>query len=76
MSDGPEPEAAAPDTFVDDELQENVVPATLLLKDKAALSPEQIVKDDGVDSTLGIGSTVNVAEIGLPEQPAATGVIV
>lgn len=38
-------------------------------------SPEQIVCDDGVAITSGLGSTTTVAVIGVPGQPSAIGAI-
>lgn len=69
-----EPEAEAPEAFTDEELQLNVVPDTLPLKDKEAISPEQIAIDDGVDNTSGNGFTVTTGKIALPVHPDATGV--
>lgn len=42
----------------------------------AIVPPEQIVCDNGVAVTVGVGFTSTVAVIGVPEHPPATGVIV
>ena len=38
--------------------------------------PEQLVWDDGVATAFGIGLTIIVAVMGIPEQPLAVGVMV
>ena len=40
------------------------------------VAPEQIVWDDGVATTFGLGFTSTVAVISVPVQPLAAGVMV
>jgi hypothetical protein len=74
----PLPELAIPVTFTVLLLvQLNTVPLTLPLSTIVVMAvPEQIVCDDGVATAFGIGFTITVAVIGVPEQPLAVGVIV
>ncbi len=53
-----------------------VLPATLLVKATDVALLEQIVCDEGVAVAEGIGFTVTVAVIAVPEQPPTVGVIV
>ena len=73
--DVPEPAVAplAPDWLT---VQLKVVPVTVPLKAIDVALPEQIVWVVGVAVTVGIGFTVTVTVIGVPEQPFAVGVIV
>lgn len=68
--------ADAPDTPVCVTVHEKVAPVTFPLSVIAVVLPEQIVCVDGVAVTTGIGFTVTVTVIGVPEQPFASGVIV
>ena len=53
-----------------------MVPVTVLVKAIDGAVPEQTVCEDGVAVTTGVGFTVMVTVIGVPEQPPAVGVIV
>ena len=68
--------ADAPDTPDCTTVHEKVVPLTLLLKAIDDAVPEQIVWDEGVATTLGVGLTVTTTVIGVPLHPLAVGVIV
>ena len=65
---------AEPEVTAD--IQEKVLPATVLVKAIELAVPEQIVELEGVAVTTGIGLTVTTTVIGLPTQPAAVGVMV
>lgn len=67
--------AEAPDAPLCVTVQENVVPATLLLNVTDVAVPEQIVWVAGVAVTTGIGFTVMVTVTGVPVHPLADGVI-
>ena len=68
--------ADAPDTPDCTTVHEKVVPLTLLLKAIDDAVPEQIVCDEGVATTLGVGLTVTTTVIGVPLHPLAVGVMV
>lgn len=53
-----------------------MVPATLLVKEKEVVPPEQSACELGVAVIVGAGLTVTVTTIGFPEQPASVGVMV
>ena len=58
-------------------VQLNVVPLTLPLSIMVVIVPaEQMVCEDGVATTFGVGLTNTVAVIGVPGQPLAVGVMV
>lgn len=71
----PEPATAplAPDWLT---VQLNTVLATVPVNAMDVAVPEQMVCDVGVAVTFGVGFTVMVTVIGVPEQPPAVGVIV
>ena len=69
----PDP-GTAPVTPVCATVHENVVPATLLVKEIPVVLPEQIVCTGGIAFTIGFGSTVTVISTGLPEQPVNVSV--
>jgi len=66
----------APDTSDCTTVQAKVVPETLLVKAIDGDEPEQIVFDDGLGSTFGIGYTVIRTVLVVPAHPAAVGVTV
>jgi hypothetical protein len=71
------PEAAvAPETSDSVTVQENVVPATLLVRAMEGAVPEHIVCNAGVVVATGIGFTVTTTAIGVPVQLLAVGVMV
>jgi hypothetical protein len=65
----------APVTFVEDTVHANVVAAILGNKEMFGDSPLQIV-DAEDPNTSGVGFTVIVTVIGVPEQPLNFGVMV
>lgn len=74
----PGPLAGRPNTEIALSLvQVNDVPLTLLLRTIVVMDdPEQIICEEGVAITLGVGFTSIVAIMGTPSQPLAVGVIV
>lgn len=71
----PDP-ADAPVTLVWLTVQENVAPATLLVRATDVAPPEHNDCEEGVAVTLGTGLTVTVATMGTPAQLPTLGVIV
>ena len=69
-------DAEAPVTPDCTTVQLKVVPATLLLNAMEVVAPEQIVCEDGVAVTTGVGLTVMTTMIGVPGHPFADGVMV
>ena len=59
----------APVTSVWLTVQKNVAPATLLVNPIEVVVPVQIVCDTGGAIATGVGFTVIVTKIGIPEQP-------
>lgn len=57
-------------------VHENVVPVTDDVKEILVVTPLQIVCDEGVAFTFGIGLTVTVVLTAVPEHPLAVGVMV
>jgi hypothetical protein len=68
--------AAAPETPDCVTVHANVVPATLLVSEIPVAFPEQIVCEEGVAVTTGVGFTVIVTVNGAPVQPPDEGVTV
>lgn len=69
-------EAEAPVTLDCVTVQLNVVPDTLLVRAMEVGLPEQMVCEEGVAVTVGVGFTVTVTTTGVPGQPVAVGVMV
>ena len=68
--------AEAPDTPVCVTVQLKFAVDTLLVNAIEEALPEQIVCEEGVAVTVGIGFTVSVTDMAVPVQPFADGVMV